>query len=41
MQLLGDDTALHETQRYYAARLADARLMTPSPPVNRGVVWRK
>jgi hypothetical protein len=40
-QLLGDDTALHDTQRYYAIRLADARLMTPSPLVNRGVVWAK
>jgi glycogen debranching enzyme len=40
-QLLADDTALHETQRYYAARLADARLMTPSPVINRGVVWAK
>ena len=33
--------ALHETQRYYAARLADARLLTPSPLINRGVVWAK
>ena len=40
-QLLGDDTALHETQRYYARHLADARLMTPSPLINRGVVWAK
>ncbi|MFN2461459.1 MAG: amylo-alpha-1,6-glucosidase [Candidatus Velthaea sp.] len=40
-QLLHDDTALHETQRYYAERLADARFMTPSPLVNRGVVWAK
>jgi hypothetical protein len=40
-QLLGDETALHETQRYYAQHLADARLMTPSPLVNRGVVWAK
>jgi len=40
-QLLGDATALHETQRYYAAKLADARLMTPSPTINRGVVWAK
>ena len=40
-QLLHDDMALHETQRYYAANLADARLMTPSPLVNRGVVWAK
>jgi glycogen debranching enzyme len=40
-QLLGDGTALHETQRYYAVRLADARLMTPSAVINRGVVWAK
>ena len=40
-QLLHDETALHETHRYYAARLADARLMTPSPVINRGVVWAK
>jgi glycogen debranching enzyme len=40
-QLLGDETALHETQRYYARHLADARLMTPSPLINRGVVWAK
>src|SRR5471030_828527 len=40
-QLLHDDTALHETQRYYANALADARFMTPSPIVNRGVVWAK
>ena len=37
----GDETALHETQRYYARHLADARLMTPSPVINRGVVWAK
>ena len=40
-QLLHDDTALHETQRYYATRLADARLLCPSPQINRGVVWAK
>jgi glycogen debranching enzyme len=40
-QLLHDDTALHETQRYYATKLADARFMTPSPVINRGVVWAK
>ena len=40
-QLLGDATALHETQRYYAGKLADARLMTPSPVINRGVVWSR
>jgi glycogen debranching enzyme len=40
-QLLADETALHETQRYYALRLADARLITPSPVINRAVVWAK
>jgi hypothetical protein len=40
-QLLADGTALHETQRYYARALADARLLTPSPLVNRGSVWAK
>ena len=40
-QLLGDEAALHETQRYYARHLADARFMTPSPVINRGVVWAK
>jgi hypothetical protein len=40
-QLLHDETALHETQRYFALRLADARLMTPSPTINRAVVWAK
>lgn len=40
-ELLADGTALHETQRYYALRLADARLMTPSAVINRGVVWAK
>ena len=40
-QLLGDPDALPATQAYYAERLADARLMTPSPVINRGVVWAK
>jgi hypothetical protein len=39
--LLADKRALHETQRYYATALADARFMTPSPVVSRGVVWAK
>jgi hypothetical protein len=39
--LLADDRALHETQRYYATALSDARFMTPSPVVSRGVVWAK
>jgi hypothetical protein len=40
-QLLHDPDALDATERYYAERLADARFMTPSPLVNRGVVWAK
>ncbi|HZO95390.1 MAG TPA: hypothetical protein VFB22_16700 [Candidatus Baltobacteraceae bacterium] len=40
-QLLVDDDALGATQRYYAAQLADARFLTPSAVVNRGVVWAK
>ncbi len=39
--LLRDPRALHDTQRYYAERLADARFMTPSPHISRGVVWAK
>ena len=40
-QLLNDPDALPATQRYYAAQLADARFLTPSAVVNRGVVWAK
>jgi hypothetical protein len=40
-QLLGDADALAATERYYAEKLADARLLTPSAPINRGVVWAK
>lgn len=40
-QLLHDPKALHETQRYYGNALADARFMTPSPVISRGVVWAK
>jgi hypothetical protein len=40
-QLLGDTSALHETQRYYATHLSVARLMTPSPEISRGVAWAK
>jgi glycogen debranching enzyme len=40
-QLLADQRALHDTQRYYARRLADARFMTPSPTISRGVAWAK
>jgi glycogen debranching enzyme len=40
-RLLRDRRALHDTQRYYAMRLADARFLTPSPAISRGVVWAK
>jgi hypothetical protein len=40
-QLLNDPDALPATERYYAEQLADARFLTPSPPINRGVVWAK
>jgi hypothetical protein len=40
-QLLHDPDALPATERYYAEKLADARLFTPSPVINRGVVWAK
>ena len=40
-QLLFDAKALHETQRYFATKLADARIMTPSPEISRGVVWAR
>ncbi|HZW53425.1 MAG TPA: hypothetical protein VFF00_05275 [Candidatus Elarobacter sp.] len=40
-QLLGDPDALPATERYYAEKLADARLLTPSPQINRGVAWAK
>ncbi|MBD5604216.1 MAG: hypothetical protein IAI48_03885 [Candidatus Eremiobacteraeota bacterium] len=39
--LLADARALDDTERYYANALADARLMTPSPAISRGVVWAK
>ncbi|HTC30934.1 MAG TPA: hypothetical protein VK702_09385, partial [Candidatus Acidoferrum sp.] len=40
-RLLDDERALHDTQRYYARRLADARFMTPAPTISRGVAWAK
>ena len=40
-QLLFDADALPATERYYADKLADARFLTPSPLINRGVVWAK
>ncbi len=39
--LLQDRDALGDTQKYYANALADARFMTPSPEISRGVVWAK
>lgn len=39
--LLVDKRALHDTQEYFATRMADARILTPSPVINRGVVWAK
>lgn len=39
--LLADPEALDATQRYYGLALSDARLLTPSPVVSRGVVWAK
>ncbi len=39
--LLHDREALHETQRFFAEKLADARFLTPSPAISRGVVWAK
>ncbi|MBV8372998.1 MAG: hypothetical protein JOY69_07030, partial [Candidatus Eremiobacteraeota bacterium] len=39
--LLQDPRALHDTQRYFADRLADARFLTPSPEISRGVAWAK
>lgn len=39
--LLHDPKVLHDTQHYYAQRLADARFLTPSPVISRGVAWAK
>ncbi len=39
--LLRDQRALHDTQGYFTNRLGDARFLTPSPEINRGVVWAK
>ncbi len=39
--LLADPHALDATQAYYASALSDARFLTPSPVVSRGVVWAK
>jgi mannosylglycerate hydrolase MGH1-like protein len=40
-QLLHDPKALHETQRYYAVKLRDARFICPSPAISRAVVWAR
>jgi glycogen debranching enzyme len=39
--LLADQRALHETQAYFARCLADARFLTPSLEISRGVAWAK
>ena len=39
--LLDDPRALHDTQGYFGERLADARFLTPSPEISRGVAWAK
>ncbi len=39
--LLRDTRALHDTQAYFARRLADARFLVPSAAISRGVVWAK
>jgi hypothetical protein len=39
--LLDDPRVLHDTQRYFAEKLGDARFMTPSPHISRGVAWAK
>ena len=39
--LLADKRALHDTQKYFDERLRDARFLTPSPLISRGVVWAK
>ncbi len=39
--LLKDPRALHDTQQYFAQRLADARFLTPSPEISRGAAWAK
>jgi len=40
-ELIADPRALHDTQRYYGAALREARLLTPSPVISRGVAWAK
>ena len=40
-QLLYDERALHETQRYFSIKLRDARIMCPSPVISRGIVWAR
>jgi glycogen debranching enzyme len=40
-RLLRDPRALHDTQRYFAEKMSDARFMVPSPVISRGIVWAK
>jgi len=40
-QLLVDPDVLAATERYFAEKLGDARLFTPSAAINRGVAWAK
>jgi hypothetical protein len=40
-QLLHDPKALHDTQRYFAIKLRDARFICPSPAISRAVVWAR
>ena len=40
-QLLADPKALHDTQRYFAGKLRDARFICPSPAISRAVVWAR
>jgi hypothetical protein len=39
--LIRDQRALHDTQGYFTQRLADARFLTPSPEISRGMAWAK
>jgi len=39
--LVADAAALPDTREYYGRMLADARFLTPSPLVSRGVAWAR
>jgi glycogen debranching enzyme len=39
--LLADRQAMHQTQGYFTEKLGDARFLTPSPSISRGVAWAK